>query len=80
MLFYSIHITTSTLGIKEQDLTILHANHEIHIEEGFVPLLVLVTDGIMLPAGITILIPPVNILLVSFQESLETLFRLRGIL
>ena len=73
----TIHITTSTLGIKEQDLTILHANHEIYIEEGFVPLLILVTDGIMLPAGITILIPPVNILLVGFQESFETLFRLR---
>jgi hypothetical protein len=62
------------------DLAILHANHEIYIEEGFMPLLVLVTDGIMLPAGITILIPPVNILLVGFQESFETLFRLRGIL
>ena len=80
MLFYGIHITSSTLGIEEEDLTILHANHEIYIEEGFVPLLVLITDGIMLPAGITILIPPVNILPVGFQESFETFFRLRGIL
>ena len=70
VLLHRIRVAARTLGIEEEDLTIFHADNKIYIEERLQASLVLITDGIMLSACITILIPPVDILLVCLQESL----------
>lgn len=63
---HGIWVAPRTFGVEEEYLSILHADDEIDVKERLVTSFVFIADGIMLPASITILIPPIDILLVVF--------------
>ena len=73
MLIGSFRITIFRLRIEEEHLPVLHPYYKIHIEQSPFALRVGVRYGIMLLALIAILIPPVYVFFVLFQEIPESL-------
>ena len=76
----AILVAADRLGVEQEYLAIFQTDNEIHIKESSVPFSVDVWNGVVCLATVTILIPPVNVLLVFLQEGFEVLFRIRGIL
>lgn len=71
------NIAPGTLCIKEIDMAVLHADNEVHIEKClFASLAFRVFNGIVLLAVVTVLIPPVNVLAVGFEEVNKLFFRI----
>ena len=80
VLLGSIGVAILGLRVEEEYLTVFHADDEIHIEERFISLAVGIGYGIVLATLVAILIPPVDVLLVCLQESLEVFLWLGRIL
>src|SRR5574344_1282884 len=74
VLLGSIGVAVLGLCVEEEDLTIVHADDEIHIEERFLALAVGVGNGIVFATLVAILIPPVNRVAMGFEEGGKLLF------
>ena len=68
VLLGSIGIAVLGLRVEEEDLTVVHLYHEIHIEERLVALAVSVGHGIVLATAVAILIPPVYRVAMGLEE------------
>ena len=68
VLLGSIRVAVLGLRVEEEDLTVVHLYHEIHIEERLVALAVSVGHGIVLATAVAILIPPVYRVAMGFEE------------
>lgn len=71
------NIASGTLCVKEIDMSVFHADNEVHIEKSlFASLTFGIFNGIVLLAVVTVLIPSVDVLSVGFEEVNKLFFRI----